>query len=159
MRNGSAYAGSEPAQVERMVELAQRSLTSRIKPPMDNNNCNGMYAADFGSGDGRIVRALAESGFYGVGYENDPLLAIWSSWALASNSRATVHWQSFWTVNCEKFDVIFVYQWDVHMEKLEPKLRKEMKPGAVVISNAFTFSDWEQEAADEELGLYVYRVP
>ena len=55
--------------------------------------------------------------------------------------------------------MVFVYQWDAHMETLEPKLRKEMKSGAVVVSNAFTFSDWEQEAADEELGLYVYRVP
>ena len=35
--------------------------------------------------------------------------------------------------------------------------RAELKPGAVVISNAFAFEDWEEELADEEHGIYVYR--
>ena len=115
-----------------------------------------------GAGDGRVVHAMAAAGFEAHGYENDLLLVLlsklWENKQDATNGGSSkIHWQDMWQVDCSEVDVVIVYQWDLHMMRLEDKLRDELKPGAVVISNSFVFDEWEEELADETHGIYVYR--
>jgi len=43
-------------------------------------------------------------------------------------------------------------------ERLKEKLRRELRPGARVVSNIFTFSGFPLAAIDEDLHLYLYRM-
>ena len=64
--HGAIYYPSSDPQIATMLDLAQ------IK--------KGERAVDIGSGDGRIVRALARAGAHAHGYELNPFLVFWSWW-------------------------------------------------------------------------------
>lgn len=142
---GAVYLPTNKRGVTKMIELAD------IKP--------GDIAADLGSGDGRLVIALAEAGAEAHGYEINPFLV----WLAKRNirragfeSRAFIHFKSFWRKDFSEFDIITVYGISHIMRKLEVKLNRELNVQAKVISNCFIFPTWPHSKKDG--GIYLYKL-
>ncbi len=146
MMKGAPYMPTKTAEVEEMMKLA------KIQP--------GDMAADLGSGDGRLVIALAEHNIDAHGYEINPWLVGWSRFLMKrAKTRATaeIFCASFWNRDFSHYDVILLYVLPETMAKLETKLKKELKPGSRVVANTFTFPTWEPEKTHGRLSLYIQR--
>ena len=64
----------------------------------------GEKAIDLGSGDGRIVIALAKHGLHAYGYEINPLLVWGSNYRIRKEGlqqNAFIEWKSFWNKQAE----------------------------------------------------------
>jgi|GEM_PF-369168 len=141
---GAIYLPSSELQIKTILKLA--------------NIKNSDKAVDIGSGDGRIVIALARAGAQAYGYEINPLLVRWSQLKMRTlpvNQRGSIRLSSFWYVNFAKFDVITIFGMSYIMKGLEAKLLKELKPGARVICNSFPFPNWKPSAKENSVYLYV----
>jgi len=120
----------------------------------------GERAVDLGSGDGRLLRAAARAGARVVGWEMNPALVVWSraaARAIGAGEQTVVHRGSFWRAPLSEFDVIFLYLLPETMEKIAAKIRREAKPGARIIVNAFPIHQWPLDAQDGH--VYRYRAP
>jgi precorrin-6B methylase 2 len=118
----------------------------------------GMRAADLGSGDGRIVIALAQQGVRVDGFELNPDRARLSQKNVVDSGMeelAQIHEQSFWDVDLSPYDIIMLYGITSMMGRLEEKLQNELAPGAKVVSNIFTFPTWRYVI--ERSGIYLYK--
>jgi SAM-dependent methyltransferase len=101
---------------------------------------------DLGSGDGRIpLMAAQRYGAHGVGIEIQP--------ALVRASRQTAHEsgvedkvtfveQDFFDADLSPATVVILYLWPGVNAALEPKLRRELRPGARIVSYTFGMSKW-----------------
>lgn len=79
-----------------------------------------------------------------IGYENWPAQFLLSKLRLLiSGTNAQVIYKDLFKSNLKNADIVFCYLLPNFMEKLEPKLKKELKPGALVVSNTFPFPDWK----------------
>jgi len=113
---------------------------------------------DLGSGDGRLVIAMARQGAEAYGYEINPFLVWWSRWKIKQaglSDRAFVYRKDFWQENLATFDTVVVFGLGSIMGRLEEKLKKELPNGAKVISNGFSFPDWKE--ADKAGQIILYR--
>ncbi len=120
----------------------------------------GQKAVDLGSGDGRVVIALAKAGFDVVGYEIKKELVERSLQRIALlglNKKITIYNQSFWDANLSDFDLIYIYGMQSVMAKLEEKLTSEMKIGAKFISNIFPLPHWRSKRVHNNFYVYVKR--
>lgn len=124
----------------------------------------GQKVADLGSGDGRVVIAMAYRGAQAHGFDNDPLLVLLARRNIRRNihsghlkNKPLIHWKNFWKVDFSQYDAVTVYGIPYIMKALKEKLHREMRPGTKVISNAFPFPQWEAETKHE--GVYLYRIP
>ncbi|MDP3056969.1 MAG: class I SAM-dependent methyltransferase [bacterium] len=117
----------------------------------------GQKAVDLGSGDGRIMIALAKVGAVVHGYEINPLLVLWTKWKIKKEGlegRAFVHLKSFWDTDLSSFDIVTLFGVRKIMGRLEEKLNKELKPGAKIISFGFSFYGWEYLKKEQATFLY-----
>ena len=125
---GAIYVPSSP---DKALLLAELSSAAR-----------GERAADLGSGDGRVVIALARRGAEAHGFEVNPVLVLLARRNIRRASlrgRAFIHWKSFWRADLSRFDVLTVFQGSFVMRRLEAKVRKELAPGARVVSDFWGF--------------------
>lgn len=146
MRQGAIYLPTHPRTVEMIVAMVN------IQP--------GVRAVDLGSGDGRLVIALAQAGALAHGFEVNPILAIWSKLKikkLGLQNNAKIFVKSFWGQDLSQYDVVIVFGMTHIMDRLETKLKKELKPEALVISNVFQFKGLKLVNKDDS-GVYVYKV-
>lgn len=142
---GAPFVPIDPAVLKRMVELL------RVQP--------GEKAADLGSGDGRVVIALARAGARAQGYEINPLLVLASRRNIKKAGilqRASIRWKDFWTQDLSSFQIITLFGMPHMMKRLREKLAKELQPGARVISHQFMFPDWPVSHQEDQ--LYLYRI-
>ena len=117
----------------------------------------GQTLLELGSGDGRILRAAAERGIHAIGYELNPLLALWSilrSWKYRRLIR--VHWGNYWHKNWPSTDGIYVFLLNPYMKKLDTKIiqtypEKRLK----VVSFAFEIPG--KSVTQTKNGLFLYR--
>lgn len=140
---GAPYVPSSNETVARMMKLAG------IKP--------GQKTVDLGSGDGRVVIAMAQQGAQAHGYDNNPLLVYLARRNIRRAGlahTAFIHWGNFWKVNYSSFDLVTVYAMPYIMGRLYRKLKKELKPGANILSNAFEFPHQKPVKKDRVLYLY-----
>lgn len=118
----------------------------------------GEKAADLGSGDGRVVLALAEAGAEAHGFEHDPFLVRRSRRRIGQaglSGQAKIHRRNFWDEDLSPYAVVTVFGVSRIMKKLEGKLEKELQPGARVASYLFRFPTWRPDR--KEGGVYLYR--
>jgi precorrin-6B methylase 2 len=108
---------------------------------------------DLGCGDGRIVVTAAKQfGAKGVGIDIDPQ-RIKESEANAT-AAGVQHLVSFklqdaMTVDVSPATVVTLYLLSASNMKLRPILTKQLRPGARIVSHAFTMGDWAPEKTDE----------
>ena len=118
----------------------------------------GEKAVDLGSGDGKLVIALAKAGANVEGYEINPFL-VWISRKNIKKAKLTdsavIHQKDFWKIDFSPFSIVTLYGVPYIMDKLEEKLKKELKPGARVASNYFGFSSWEPLQKEKNVSLYI----
>jgi precorrin-6B methylase 2 len=130
---GPAFVPSLGRTVAQMVQEAH------IRP--------GMKTVDLGSGDGRVVIAMAKAGSIATGFEINPLLVWYSRYKirkLGLQNVASIQTSSFWNQNLGEYDVVTVFGIDHVMGRLGEKLSTELKPNAIVISNAFSVPSLQQ---------------
>src|SRR4030043_1077634 len=85
---GGPYVPSDQKTIKKILDFLQIKKGEKI--------------ADIGSGDGRIVIALAKKGALAYGYEINPLLVIWSKIKISRGGlkgKAFVYWKNFWKVD------------------------------------------------------------
>ncbi|MBI4139180.1 class I SAM-dependent methyltransferase [Candidatus Uhrbacteria bacterium] len=141
--SGAPYVPTSHATVDQMVKLALEK--------------NPRTTADIGAGDGRIVIALARKGIEAHGYEINPALV----WLARRNIRkaglegkAKIFLKDLWRVDFGSYDVVTVFGITQIMQKLEQKLRRELRPGARVVSHIFRFPNWECLKRNGEVHVY-----
>jgi SAM-dependent methyltransferase len=104
---------------------------------------------DLGSGDGRIpITAAKTFGARGVGIEIDPRrIAESNANAKAAGVDALVSFrlQDAMTVDLSEATVVTLYLLSPSNLKLRPRLTRQLKPGARIVSHAFTMGDWQPD--------------
>jgi hypothetical protein len=142
---GALYEPSSPDKTELMAELAG------ITP--------GTPTADLGSGDGRVVIAMARRGAEAHGYEVNPFLVLRARRNIRRaglQDRAFIHLQSFWSADLSPYRVITVFQVGYIMGRLERKALHELGRGSRVISHHWEFPTLRPET--ERYDVFVYRI-
>ena len=100
---------------------------------------------DIGSGMGGVLTHLAEARpdgrYYGV--ENAPLPYLLSRLRIKLGQYRNCHvlWGSLWACDLAPYDVVFAYLSPVPMEQLWHKVKNEMRPGSLFISNSFAVAE------------------
>lgn len=93
---------------------------------------------DLGSGDGTsLIVAAREFGAKSVGIEIDPLRTFISKTMIKFNKvsdRVKIIRKSFFDVDISDATVVFMYLVPKALERLNPKLLKELKPGTRIIT-------------------------
>lgn len=112
---------------------------------------------DLGSGDGRLLIAIAKAGGEAHGFEHNPLL-VWRSRQNAKRAgladKIFVYQGNFWAADISRYDAAVIYGIPYIMQRLEEKLRTELKSGARVVSYSFSFPNWKPVKSDRHVYLY-----
>ena len=95
---------------------------------------------DPGCGDGRVLSAALKSReeLRVLGIDNNPVLVVLAK--LRLRKRSQVKFGNMVELNFRAANRVFLYLSPRLMEVLEPKLRKELRPGARVVSMHYAFS-------------------
>ena len=123
--------------------------------------------ADLGAGTGAATLALARGvpGADIVAMEASPLLALVTGLrSFAHGKRVRVRRGDLFAMDLGSFDLVYAFLSPAPMSRLIAKARREMRPGALLVSNTF----WADEGAGARVlklrdrrgtEIYVYRVP
>lgn len=100
----------------------------------------GFSMIDLGSGLGGVLARLSGARADGnyIGVETAPLPFVISRLRLARMRNCKVTWGDFWQCDLGRFDVVYAYLSPVPMAQLWQKVKQEMKPGSLFVSNTFT---------------------
>lgn len=140
---GAVFFPSSRSHALRMAELAGVSW--------------GDKAADLGSGDGRVVIALATRGAEAHGYEINPALVLLSRWNIRRSGlagRASVHWGSFWRADLSVYQAVTVFQGSFIMRRLEKKVLRELADSSRVVSDYWRFPNLRPEHVAGTFSVY-----
>lgn len=145
---GAPWVPTSVATVDQMLRLADLQ--------------EGEYLVDLGAGDGRIViRATRRFGARAVGVEIDPLrwlVANTAIWLLGLRGRARVVHGNLFECDLSAADVVTLYLLQGTNQRIKPYLGQQLRPGARVVSHAFSFDGWTPTAIDEARRLFVYEI-
>lgn len=134
----SWFAGSDapyvPTRIKNITDLLKKSGLKK-----------GHIFYELGSGDGRIVLAAASIGAIATGIEQS-WIRVWQSRIQARKLKLKdiefIHGNIF---DRQYFpaDVVFIFLLQPAIDRLEKKLRTELKKGSVVITQTFHFKNWQ----------------
>jgi SAM-dependent methyltransferase len=145
-RTGAPWVPTPMKKVHKMLQMAE------VGP--------GDVVYDLGCGDGRtIVTAARHYGARAVGIEIDPLRYLWCQvliTVLGLRRRVRVVYGSFYRRDLSEASVVTCYLLQSTNEKLEGKLKRELRPGTRVVSNSFTFPGLRLLRQDSHAGIYLY---
>jgi len=131
----------------------------------------GEVLFDMGAGDGRAVIMAAKAfGARGVGVELREDLAKKALGNIHENGledHVTIVNDDMFNVKLTSADVVYLYLTTSANEKIKPKLERDLKPGARVVSHDYEVVGWRPERAElfcenPQLGypshtIYLYR--
>lgn len=146
---GAAWYPTRRNKIRRMLRLA------------DTRPEDVLY--DLGCGDGRlVVTAARDFGARAVGVEIDPLRYLWCRARVTLgglDGRVRIVRGDFFDVDVSDADVVVCYLLQETNDLLEDKLLRELRPGARVVSNRYTFARLTPTADDSTRRLHAYVVP
>ena len=125
----------------------------------------GDVVYDLGSGDGRIpITAAREYGARGVGIDIDPDLiaqARLRARELGVADRVTFIEGDMYAADVREATVVTLFLHPEPNLKLRPKLRRQLPPGARVVSYVWDMGDWQPDAVRElnNRRIYLWRIP
>jgi precorrin-6B methylase 2 len=108
----------------------------------------GDVVYDLGCGEGEIVIAAAHRGARGVGVDLDPerITTARANAARAGVSdRVTFIEQDLFATDVSPATVVTLYLGPEVNRRLRPKLLRELRPGARIVSHDFSLGDWTPE--------------
>jgi SAM-dependent methyltransferase len=120
---------------------------------------------DLGSGDGRIVIMAAQRyGARGVGIEIDRRLVLLSrdvAREAGVADRVTFVEEDFFTADISAATVVMLWLSSGINGRLEEKLRRELRPGARIVSQQFRIGRWKPDESTRAAGqeLFLWRIP
>ena len=146
------YVPTPQPVVEAMLDLAQVTSTDVVY--------------DLGSGDGRIVITAAKKyGARGVGIEMDPALvkrARDNAAAAGVATRVRFVTADLFSADLRPATVVTLYLLQSINERLRPKLVRELKPGARVVSHVFNMGpEWppQQTVTVDRSRVFLWSMP
>lgn len=111
---------------------------------------------DLGAGDGRIVIAAARRyGARAVGIELDPRKVAEARANVARAGlagRVEIRHGDVFDADLSEASVVTVFLFPEINDRLAPKLRRELRPGARIVSHRFGLGDWLPERRIEAHG-------
>ncbi|TSC75676.1 MAG: type 12 methyltransferase [Parcubacteria group bacterium Gr01-1014_30] len=115
---------------------------------LEKDKPNPKTFVDLGSGSGRVLAAVKKK--YPptkvVGYENWPTQFFLAKALLFfSGKEAELIYKNLYQADLGEADVVFCYLFPNFMEKIEEKLERELKPGALFITSSFPLPKWQPE--------------
>jgi 16S rRNA A1518/A1519 N6-dimethyltransferase RsmA/KsgA/DIM1 with predicted DNA glycosylase/AP lyase activity len=140
---GAVYYPSKNTAIDEIVNICQQYPKSKI--------------VDLGSGDGRILTALARRGINSVGLEINPFLYLYSKYnigLLGLNNWTTVKYKNYWNENLNEYDIVIIFGIPYIMTDLKLKLSKELPTDSIIISNLFEFPICRVEKRIDTLSIY-----
>ncbi len=125
---GAPWVPTPMDRVKKMLHLAQ------VKP--------GEKVVDLGCGDGRLVHhASRHHQAEALGLELSPFIYMMAKtiqpYHILKGSKAEVKFRNFYNCDLSDTDVIVCYLMPHAMKRMQKKFKKELKPGARIISYAF----------------------
>jgi SAM-dependent methyltransferase len=145
------FAPSRPALIDAMLKLAEVTADDVVY--------------DLGSGDGRIlIRAAQKYGARGVGIELDPQLVELSRQIAVDGEvadRVTFLEADFFNIDLSSATVVTLFLSESINTRLEPKFKKELKPGTRIVSQRFGMRTWAPERTITVLdeAVHLWRIP
>jgi 16S rRNA A1518/A1519 N6-dimethyltransferase RsmA/KsgA/DIM1 with predicted DNA glycosylase/AP lyase activity len=98
----------------------------------------GSTIIDLGSGDGAFALEAARRGYMVIGYEINPILVVVARLrTLKYRKQVTIYLRNFWNTTLPEVDAIYVFLIDRYMQKLEDKLKAELKRPTLIVSHVF----------------------
>ena len=117
---------------------------------------------DLGSGDGTaLMTAAKEFGAQGVGVEIDLLRCWYSKMVIllgGVSKKIKIVRRNFFAVDVSPATVVIMYLIPKTLNRLKPKLLKELKPGTRIVTFVYQI-DLPLIAKDEKNEVYVYQIP
>lgn len=119
---------------------------------------SGQTLLELGCGDGRVLVAAAQRGLNVVGYELNPLLAIFS-WLVTRRygRRVRVIWGDFWRTPWPEADGVFGFILPRYMSKLHKKVMQYPHRPLRIASFAFAIPEKKPVKIDHGVYLYDYK--
>lgn len=110
------------------------------------------FVMDLGSGDGRIVIAAARSfGARGLGVEIDPTLVARSrenARRAGVDALARFEQGDVLASDLSRATVVTIYLLPWLVDRLQPKLMHELKPGTRIVAHAFAMKGWKPDRSE-----------
>ena len=133
-------------------------LRRDVETALDLGNVKaGSRVLDLGSGDGRLLLAVAKRGGMATGYEINPVLWLWSWLRLwPYRHRVKVHLGNYWRASWPEVDVIIIFGLRRLMPRLAQELRRRSTSGQLV---SYVFQLPGQQPVRQTANTYVYRLP
>lgn len=101
---------------------------------------------ELGSGDGRVVIEAAKLGAKANGIEQSWMRVWYSRYKSrmeGTNKRTHFCHGNIFDRNYYPADIVYIYLLLPAVHKLEEKLKKELNPGAIVITQTYHFKNWK----------------
>lgn len=125
----------------------------------------GQVFMELGSGDGRIVRrAVQVYGVKGIGVDINSLLIMLSKFLASRQHLVYVAFlnKNIFDVDFSSADCLYMFLMPETIKKLLPKMEKEIKKDALVISHGFKITGWEKKMAymikSEPFSTFYYKI-
>jgi hypothetical protein len=135
VKDGGPYVPTPQVVVDAMLDIA------KVGP--------GDFVVDLGSGDGRIVLTGAtrhQASGMGVDIDGELVdLANASAQRLGVAQRVQFLRQDVFAADLSRATVLTLYLLPGMMERLRPKLLKELKPGTRIVSHDFDLGEWKPD--------------
>src|SRR3990167_1877660 len=130
---GSPYVPTKNNVIDRILKNA------KLKP--------GQLFLELGSGDGRVCRkAASEYKVKAIGVDVNLLLVWYAKFLnkLKNSTNVRFYCKNIFNTDISKADVIFLFLMPKLISQLLPKLAKEKKKKAIIISHGFKIIGWEK---------------
>jgi len=155
------YRGALTGQIP--LYLSSRASTAAL---LDlTAGCHDLHFLDLGAGIGSVLiplaRARPDAHFTGV--ENAPATWLAGRLRTARLNNCDWHWGDIWRYELHSYNVVYAFLSPAPMSALWQKVRREMHPGSLFVSNNFSVPDVQPssviEVGDERRTLlYCYRI-
>jgi protein-L-isoaspartate O-methyltransferase len=110
------------------------------------------FVMDLGSGDGRIVIAAAKKfGARGLGVDIDARLVAQSrenARRAGVAERVSFEERDVLTTDLRRATVVTIYLLPFLIDKLQPKMLEELRPGARIVTHAFPMTGWKPDRTE-----------
>lgn len=148
---GSPYVPSKNKLLKRIFDTVSFKKNSRF--------------LDLGCGDGRVVIFVAR--YYKVrtvGVDINPMVIAWAKLKTRFKNLKNTEFrvENIFKTDLSGYDAIYIFLMPKLLVKLKPKLMKEAKKNAVLISHGFKIEGWEKYCyktlSDDPFNTYFYRI-